>query len=172
MTDICLLCVCRLQVNSGCSVKQKKTFALMISCAASLCPYRFVATHVHMLRCWVPESVFWGQSCSVVSPHMVLFQLKWLCVLCGPARICVNACCDFHSVSDSVNIPSLVCSEHLQLLSLSSASPRSHAMPLPLSIFPLTFSSGLYSGRNKTNEHKEEVEKDDRRYVIDVQRRY
>ncbi len=55
-------CTCGLQVNSRCAVKQKETFALMISCGASFCPFRFAAAHVWMLRRYVPAFGFWGQS--------------------------------------------------------------------------------------------------------------
>lgn len=139
MATIWLLCICRLQVNCGCAAKQKETFALMISFAASSVPCRFVATHVRMLRCssldLPSETNPIPLTCSVFSVYIFLFWLKWLCVLPGPPCTCVNACCDFHSVSNSVNIPSLVCSEHLQLLSLSSFSPSSPFLPLPVSIF-------------------------------------
>lgn len=104
--------------------------------------------------------------CSFCSLCIFLFQLKWLHVLTGPACTCVNACCDFHSVSDSVNIPTLVCCEHLQLLSLSWVSPSSPFLLLALSVFLLLLFLWFKhrTGEKKTNEHRErEVEKRQRR---------
>ena len=50
------------EVNSGCAVKQKETFALMISCAASFCPFMFAGSHVPLLRCCSPGCALWGHS--------------------------------------------------------------------------------------------------------------
>lgn len=56
------LCTCRLQVNNRIAVKQKETFAPMISCAAFFGLFRFVANHVCMLSCCISGFGFWSQS--------------------------------------------------------------------------------------------------------------
>lgn len=135
-------------------MRQKEAFVLMISCAASSCPFRFPANprlYVKVLYVWIcllkpnprPPDMFRLPSVHIlVRAKVAVFSLERLCT-------CVNARCDFHSVSNSVNIPSLVCSEHLQLLSLSSFSPSPPFLPQPLSNFLLAFSPGLHAARGE-----------------------
>lgn len=104
-------------------------------------------------------------TCSVFPLCISLFRLKWLHVLTGPACTRVNARCDFHSVSNSVNIPTLVCSEHLQLLSLSSAPPTSQlSLPASHSLYlsaPIFLWLKHRKGKRLTSTQRErEVEKD------------
>lgn len=164
MTAIWLLCICRLQVNSRCAVKQKETFALMISCAASFCPLRFVAAHVCMLRWPRPlDLAFWGQSDTsdmfcLFSAHILVPAKVALCSLrTGLYRVWMHA-----AISTVLAIQWT--SRALSALNTCNYShypqspPALPFLPLPLSVFLLTFSSGSHRGKGggKTNKNEGE----------------
>lgn len=127
-----------------------------------------------------PTSVCWGAAsldlprevnpipptCSVFPLNAFFFQLKGLCVLPGPTCTCVNTYCDFCSISNSVNNPSLVCSEHLQLL---LSLPR-----LPISASPTFylfshFHPALHTERKRRTRSQREEGWKRQKYAIDDQ---
>lgn len=105
----------------------------MIFCA-SFCPFGSVASHD-----WCAKTLdFPSEENPIPLDMFCLYVLHLFFSPCRSGwtssldqhRSCANAFSDFHSVSNSVNIPTLVFSELLQLLFLSSNIPSpSHRSP-------------------------------------------
>lgn len=125
-------CICRLEIKRRRTVKQKRTHALMISCVASFCPFRFLAAHVHMLWCCIHRFANWGRSsltgttvCFLVH---VLVQAK--AARCSSLTVFYLCECTlrFSVLAIQQTSPSLVCSEDQQLLSSILSLPQ-HSLP-------------------------------------------
>lgn len=125
----------------------------MISCAASFCPLRFVAAHVCMLRWPRPlDLAFWGQSDTsdmfcLFSAHILVPAKVALCSLrTGLYRVWMHA-----AISTVLAIQWT--SRALSALNTCNYShypqspPALPFLPLPLSVFLLTFSSGSHRGK-------------------------
>lgn len=169
MTAICFLCICRLQVNSRCAVKQKDTFALMISCAASFCPFRFVANHVCMLRCCASGFGFWSQSntTDMFCLHILAPAKVALCSLWSGLYPCESTL--WFPLCFAIQWPSQALSS-LNTCNYSHYPQSPPALPLCLS---LSASPAVYLSAHiflwLTHRKQKRKEKNDKRCVIDDQ---
>lgn len=146
MTAIWLLCMWRLQSYSGCAVKWKETFTLMISWA-SFCPF-WICCSPRSVRqdtvcSWICllRRVQYILTCSAFILTHILFPLpKWQDVLAGP--VCS---CGFVSVC-----------YHFRKKTLSSLNPCNYS-PCPLPSASLSYFSLDKTLERKMEKHQGHV---------------